>query len=240
MYNWYIMALKRRNQRRRALRRRTRRGAKSSKGSIRAIVKREISKAAEMKWRRSLQAEATVNTLAPTNVYELLGMTQGTGQYQRIGNEITLKGFHSKGFLHNNSVKTVFVRHMIAFAYNDDPVGTFRMFEGDAGNAVDPTALAAPYLAMFTSIYKKFFRPIYDRVYTLEGIDATTGGNKNVKFFNVFKKLNKKIKFDSTKSGVDTKPRLLEVFICATADDDDGTGYVVELSRYNTEYWHDM
>lgn len=210
------------------------------KGGLKALIKKEIGKQCEMKQRYVVHSEDSVNTLNPNNVYELAGMVQGTGAYQRIGNEIIVRGVHSKGFLHNNSAKTVYVRHMIGFLTVEDSAGsTCPIFRETSGEAVGPSTLAAPYHTIYYPLYKRFFKTIYDKVYRLEGIDATTGGNKNTHFFNVFKKLNKKLRFSANTSSTLTKPRMIECFFCATADADDGTGYVVELNQIATLYWND-
>jgi len=167
-------------------------------------------------------------------------MTQGSGSYQRIGVQITAKGIHSKGFLHNNSTKMVYVRHAIGWYKTSDAVGsTMALFQGDSGDSITPAAIAAPVYSLYTSWYKPYFTPIYDKTYALEGFDSTTGGNRNCKFFNVFRKLNKKVKFSANASSTETKPRLIEIFFVATADNDDGTGYVVELSQTAKVYFTD-
>jgi len=204
------------------------------------MIRRELTKTCEMKQRYVVHSEDTINTLNPNNIYDLLGMVQGSGAYQRIGNELVAKGVHSKGFLHNNSTKTVFVRHAIGWMNIDTAAGsTAEIFQDVAGDAIGPSSLAASYHALYFPWYKRYFKPIYDKVYTLEGIDATTGGNKNVRFFNVYKKLNNKVRFSANTSSTATKNRLIEVFFCATADDDDGTGYVVELSQVARVFWID-
>jgi len=167
-------------------------------------------------------------------------MQQGTGAYQRVGNQITLKGVHEKGMLFNNSTKTVFVRQVIGWLKTEEALGsTTAIFRGTAGEAVAPSSLAAPYHAVYFPFHPAHFKPVYDKVHRLEGVDATTAGNRNYAFFNCFKRFNTKIKFTSTDVSLTMKPRLISIFFAATADADDGTGFIVELSRITREFFTD-
>lgn len=183
--------------------------------------------------------EVAISTLTQGNMYQLTSLSQGTGSYQRIGTQVTVKGFHIKGVLNNNATTPNYIRMLLVWT----PIDTLTTFTTAAlfddtnlaGSIAGPgTVIGANIL--YYPINKLTFKVVYDKVYKLGG----SGDPSSTRMFNKFCKMNTRIRYVANQSGDGVQDKQLSlVILAAQADDDVGGGQTIETSYMARTYYTD-
>jgi len=186
---------------------------------------------AELKRNAVYYDEISQSTLTMGSASPMIAVTQGTGVYQRTGNQIVAKGFHLKGLLNNNASTPNYVRMLLAWS-NTDTVTTFSTAQlfADANNAggTANTGTVNGANVLYYPINKTAFTPVWDKVIKLGGYTDPSC----TRMFNKFIKMKKTIKFIANNSGDGLQDKQLTLFILAAqADDDTGVGQTIEVSH---------
>jgi len=209
--------------------------------AVKSYVKKVTAKQKpEMKVQSFTEANETVmNTLSTQYLFQEFTCSQGLGNAQRIGNEILLQGFHTKGVLHNNSTGTIWVRKLI-LGYSDSiQDGAFtELFRLNLGTTGDLTTVVGLDV-IYRPINKVKFHVYKDQVHKLSS-NADTAGN-HTKFFNDFQKFGgSKIKYEANTGGFTNQDkRFCILWLVADANDDTSLGNPIELSNITSWYFTD-
>jgi len=186
---------------------------------------------AELKRNAVYYDEISQSTLTMGSASPMISVTQGTGVFQRSGNQIVAKGFHLKGVLNNNSATPNYVRMVLAWS-NTDTATAFASASlfADANNAggVATTSTVNGANVLYYPINKTSFMPVWDKVIKLGGSQDPSC----TRMFSRFIKMKKTIRFIANNSGDSLQDKQLTLFILvAQADDDVGLGQTVEVSH---------
>lgn len=231
--------------RRRAPVRRPRRRATRGRKPVvsRAVVKyvkRHMPKV-EMKRFITFYDESVITTLAGYDPRPLLDLSQGTGAYERIGNEVQAKGMFLRGIVHNNAAITNIFRMVIVGCAGDvdNNLANAELFmdANNAGGTSILTGSAAGLNSMYYPINKAKFDVLYDKVFKLSpsGVDSN-----DTQLFRKFIKLNRKIRFEGTTTGqYNMNYRYHALVWNAESPDDVTVGTTVEFSCHCTTYYTD-
>jgi len=189
----------------------------------------------------SFADETLITTLAGLDARPLTDITQGTGAYQRIGNQIHAKGIYLRGVMHNNAAITNLMRVLVVgFAGDIDitlAAGEFFQDANLAGGTSLLTGGAAGLNSMYYPINKAKFDVIYDRVFKMSPANVDSSDTLN---FRKFIKLNRKILFEANVAGqYDQNYRYAILAWTAEAPDDVGVGTTVEFSCHSQFYYTD-
>jgi len=221
-----------------------------SKAGVTMAVKKYVKKVTartrpEMKLVRSNYVEAVaLNTNALASSYtftEVVNMLQGVGRDQRIGNEIYLHGYHSKGSYNNNGPVVTYVRRLIVGFTSGILTGTsttLELFDNGTGAGVSPLTIGNNMGLVTTPINKNQFKVYFDKVTKLSPSTATDG--TQTKLYNHFTKFGgKKIQFESNNVGVLSQDyRIAEIYLVAQADNDPQIN-IVEQTQNSAVYFTD-
>lgn len=195
----------------------------------------------EMKRWIAFYDENAVSTLTGLDPRPLTDIDQGTGAYQRIGNEIQAKAIYFRGIMHNNAAITNCVRMAILGTNGDADItiatGEFFKDSNLAGGATGTFGGAAGLNSMYYPINTAKFDVYYDRVFKLSAVSVDSNDTMQ---FRKFIRLNRKIKYEATTSGLNNQNyRYLMVVWTAEGGDDVGVGTVVEFSAQTHFYYTD-
>lgn len=166
--------------------------------AVRALAKKEINKSAEWKYHGNLVTAAVTNVGAVTAVMgNGPGITPGTAQSQRIGNEITLSSISFRYQMLFNTLgnQTQHLRVMLIQMHTDS-VPTL-------GSVID---LAGPYVASTQSVNKPYntedrdHKVLYDRTHTLRRNYATEAPESKY-FIKKVKVPRRRIEFTTNTTG---------------------------------------
>lgn len=223
----------------------------NNKGPVSNAVKKYVKKVTsrtrpEMK---SAQANFVESTLLNTSAIgtsfratEFPSMTQGTTRETRIGNEIYLHGFHSKGSYFNTGSAVVYIRRLVLGTTTGvDPFDAVNseLFDTAAGQGQSLTQIGNNMGLIQSRINTNQFKVYFDKTIKLSPSTATDG--TQTKLYNHFQKFGgKKIKFDAQTVGLNSQnARMIELYLVAQADNDAVTGITVEQSENYTTYFTD-
>lgn len=210
---------------RKSYRKRRTRRPRSKKTTIKKIVRRELRKNIEMKFRQykmdavghSITGGAAVDFTAgfeygaSTALASLCDIANGTGEGQRIGGQIRVKGIHLRfafqpGDWYNN------VRFIVYSPKknwtNSSVTAAVQQVLSDVSSA--STQWSAP---VDTENFKVYMDKVYNARFLPTG-DATTTSVAQTKFVNKFIKLNKLIKWDVSAPVMPTS----NIFLMAISD----------------------
>lgn len=195
----------------------------------------------EMKRWIAFYDESAISTLTGFNTVPLASIDQGTGAYQRVGNQITAKGIYIKGMMHNNAAFTNCLRMCILGHPGDVDMtiaaGEFYKDANNAGGTSILTGGAAGLNAMYYPINNAKFQVLYDRVFTFS--PQNTDRNDTLRF-RKFVKLNRKIMFEANTSGVNNQNyNYFLLIVSAEGGDDVGLGSTVEFSAQASFFYTD-
>lgn len=222
------------------------RGKPGVSNAVKKYVKKVASKTKpEMKCVRYSFTENTgINTGAigtSFDWFEFPNILQGVTKETRIGNEIYLHGWHSKGSYFNTGTSPVFVRRLVVGYTSGITSASVSSELFDVTNGVGTTlTTVGNNMGLITSrINKSQFKVYFDKVVKLSPSTATDG--TQTKLYNYFTKFGgKKISFEGNTNGQNNQDtRLAEIFLFAQADNDATTGFVIEQTRNNGCYFTD-
>nr|QTE03355.1 MAG: capsid protein [Emberiza rustica CRESS-DNA-virus sp.] len=215
---------------------------KSRKSGVSAATKKYVRRMlpkVELKRNVLNSDEVSISTLTQGAMYPLTSLTQGTGSYQRIGNQVTIKGFHIKGLLNNNATTTNYMRMLLVWT-NIDTLTTFStaaLFDDvnlAGGTGGTGTIFGANIL--YYPINKMTFKVAYDRVFKLGG----SGDPASSRMFSKFIKMNTRLKYVANNAGDAYQDKQLSlVLLAAQSDDDVAAGQVIETSFMARTYYTD-
>jgi len=233
------MAAARQNNRLPARRRRRR--ATKAKGvpkAVRAYVKRVMPKS-ELKRIVSYSDEAPLSTLVQGTVIPQLAVTQGLQVWNRIGNDIRVKGYHMKAVLNNNSTTPSYIRVLVAWTQMDTDVSfTAAQLFGDinlAGTSGSTSTIPGLNI-MYYPVNRLQFTPVIDKVYKLGG----SGDPSCTRMISKFVRMNKPVKFLANSTGTGGQNWQLTLFyLVAEAADDTAGGTAIEVSHVTRIYFTD-
>lgn len=222
----------------------SRKSSKSKKTSaqnrkIARIAKNVIYKNTETKLKMAHFNELNLSSTTPGTFYDPMIISEGTGPDQRIGNNISLSGYHLKGVFHNNNVAlTSYVRMALFYTTDRDQVTTASELFIDQNHSTLTGSTIGGLDLIYHPFNKSKVKVLYNKVHKLGPNDGSQGSH--TKFFNMFVKLrNRKIEFEHGTSGnaSNVSPRLhLGVWV-STANDDNDIG--VELSSMGRLWYKD-
>lgn len=232
------------SSRRRPILRRRRRTIRR-KPRVSAPVRRYISRRfprPELKRISSVAMdEVTQDSLSSSfAVTELSQVAQGNTLYGRIGNEVIAKGIHLRGVIHSNIVRSTYVRTFLVGTTDsiDATYATGEWFDTSV-TGIGDTALAVTGLnQIYCRLNKNKFKVLFDKTYRLGANQVTDGSNTRT--FNIFRKLNKRLKFEGNTYGPGNQNyRYLWVTVVAEGGDD-SVGGTVEFSAQTMFYFSDV
>jgi len=184
--------------------------------------------------------EISLNTLAQGGCQAHPIISQGTTGLTRVGNEISLKSFHVKGVLYNNSTSETYAR-MIIVGHNgtmDPTFSTMPIFRAGATGQTYTVSQINGLDTMYWPLNKVEFHVYKDKVFKLAG-SAAGSAAVNTKTFSQFIKFGrgKTVTYKANATGVGNQNWFITVYwIVADANDDTTTGTNVELSSL-TRLW---
>jgi len=138
------MPLQRRSRRAPAKRARRKRSGVSA--ATKKYVRRMMPKT-ELKRNVSYYDEISQSTLTQGSVTPMISITQGTGVNSRIGNQITVKGFHIKGLFNNNAATPNYIRMLLVWSPCDTVTGLTTSYLFTDANQAGGVAVSAPSTA---------------------------------------------------------------------------------------------
>jgi len=237
------MTKKSRNARRPAYKPKAKPGVSNA---VRKYVKKVTARTRpEMKCKKGSITEFTsLNTATAVQSMswiEFPDMVQGTGRDQRIGNEVYLHGFHSKGSFHNNGSVVMYIRRLIVGFTTGVTAnsGVTELFDNGTGAGVTINAVGNNMGLITTPINKNQFKVYFDKTIKLSPSTATDG--TQTKLYNHFSKFGgKKIQFEGNNVGaISQDGRMAEIYLVAQADNDATTGFFVEQTQNWSTYFTD-
>jgi len=143
----------------------------------------------ELKRNVSYYDEISQSTLTQGSVTPMISITQGTGVNSRIGNQITVKGFHIKGLFNNNAATPNYIRMLLVWSPCDTVTGlTTSYLFTDANQAGGVAGVGSVNGAniLYYPVNKNAYRPVWDKVFKLGG----SGDPSCTRMFNKFIKMN--------------------------------------------------
>jgi len=215
---------------------------KSGRTNVPAATKRYVRRMmpkVELKRVVSYQDENSLATLVQGSAIPMLGVTQGVQAWNRIGNEIRVKGFHIKGILNNNATTPNYVRMVLAWTACDTDVSfTTATLFGDynlAGSSANTSGIPGLNI-MYFPINRVLYTPVYDKVIKLGG----SGDPSCTKIFSKFIKMNKTIKYIANSTGTGVQNYQLTLFYLVAESGDDTTGgQIIEISHVARTFFTD-
>jgi len=201
-------------------------------------VKRMMPKV-ELKRFASYNDEISHSTLTEGSALPLINISQGTGVYQRAGNQLTVKGFHIKGLFNNNAATPNYVRMLLLWStidssttFNTMPLFSDANLAGGTGTVSGVTGANMLYYP----VNRLTYTPIYDKIYKLGG----SGDPSCTRMFSKFIKMNKTIKYIANNAGDSYQDWQLTLVMCvAEAGDDVGLGQTIEVSHVARVFFTD-
>lgn len=204
----------------------------SAKSYIAKTARQAVIRMAEKKVAITSLVESPVGSGAQgTNFVGLSNLSQGTGHGERVGREVRLTSIKIGNVLHNNSSGTHLVRVVLGVLKDQTiPGNTTEFLDGGLRSSVPYSFVQGGnqgIAQLLAPINTAKFSVLYDRVHRI-GAQATLDGT-NTKLFNIYKKLNHKIKFEANTSGVSNQDKQLYIAAwTAEGADDASTGTTVE------------
>jgi len=193
----------------------------------------------ELKRNVSYYDEISQSTLTQGSVTPMISITQGTGVNSRIGNQITVKGFHIKGLFNNNAATPNYIRMLLVWSPCDTVTGlTTSYLFADANQAGGVAGVGSVNGAniLYYPVNKNAYRPVWDKVFKLGG----SGDPSCTRMFNKFIKMNTTIKYNGNNAGDGSQDKQLTLFVLAAESGDDvGMGQTVELSHVGRVFFTD-
>jgi len=183
--------------------------------------------------------ESSLTTLVQGSAIPMISITQGLQAWNRIGNEVRIKGFHIKGILNNNATTPNYVRMILAWTQADTDVSfTAATLWGDT-NLAGLTGGTSSYPGlnlMYLPINKMQYKPVYDKVVKLGG----SGDPSCTRMFSKFIRMNKTIKFIANSTGTGVQSEQLTLFyVVSESGDDTSGGQIVETHHVARTYFTD-
>jgi len=183
--------------------------------------------------------ETGVSTLVQGTAIPMLGVTQGLQAWNRVGNEITVKGFHIKGILTNTAATVNYVRMVLAWTPTDtDTTFSSATLFGDVAlsGTTGGTSTIPGLNTMYYPINRIQYTPVYDKVIKLGG----TGDPSCSRMFSHFFKMNKKVKYIANSTGTGVQSHQLTLFyLVAESNDDTMGGQTIELNHVARAFFVD-
>lgn len=207
---------------------------------IAKIAKSVLMKNTETKSKMIHFNELNLSTTVPGYFYDPMTILEGTGPDERLGNNITLSGYHLKGVLHNNNASlTKYVRMALFYTTDRAQVSTAsELFINSSQLPVTGSTIGGLDM-VYHPFNKSKVQVLYNKVYKVGPNDGSNAGN--TKFFNMFVKLrNRKIEFEHGQviNTENVSPRLhLGVWIASSDDDLDGA---LEMSSIGRLWYKDL
>jgi len=220
--------------------RRTRRTTRRPKVPLatKKYVRRLLPKV-ELKRIVSYQDEVSNSTLVQGSSLPMIAIPQGLQVWNRIGNEVKIKGFHIKGILNNNATTPNYVRMVLAWAPMDTVVtlnGSNLFADTDlAGNTGGVTSIPGLNI-MYFPINRTQYTPVFDKVFKLGG----SGDPSCTRMFSKFIRMNKTLKFIANNTGTGVQSAQLSLwYLVAEAGDDTTGGQAIEINHVARTYFTD-
>lgn len=198
----------------------------------------------QVKMIQTAQDELQTNSLNQTLAFQShYNISQGSTNFQRVGNEIKATAHHIKGIMHNNAANNQYVRMLVlGCPVGVDTATTDYIFKPNQTGLSESLSTVYGLNAMYTSINTDIFKVYHDRVFKLGPVTDPTG----TCMFSKFIKLGgKRIKFAGNSNGIMSSGtgqdwQLLTIFITSEANDDTTTGAIVELSYIARSWFSDV
>lgn len=181
--------------------------------------------------------ENALNILTTTPVVVRLGSSQGTNDFDRIGNTVACEGIRLRGVVnHSLGGKEVFVRLAVLILRN-------ARFDTVAGNVFDVDSAVPPSTLVGNNvIYAPFnlsqLKVPYDRMFTL-GNGATTGALASCTFDTYIPLRGMKQMYEGTSVSDITQGEIRVWAVASEADDDAAAVGSVEMSFFATLMFRD-
>nr|QTE03440.1 MAG: capsid protein [Syrmaticus reevesii CRESS-DNA-virus sp.] len=228
----------RRTRRTRTPARRIKRRPQGVSRAVKKYVKKMQPKV-EMKQTWFHENEIAINTLTQ-GLSRVVPepIVAGTGNTNRIGNDINAMSYHLKGALTNNANTEVYVR-CIFFGCNAsvDPAAVFFRQAGTGPTA--PVSSINGLDAIYFPINKLELKVMWDKVYKLAGNSGSTTTSKTV-LLNKFIKLGgKKLTYKGPVDNIPDNYTYYVTWIASEAYDDTTTGQTVEVSYLSRFFYKD-
>jgi len=193
----------------------------------------------ELKRNVSYYDEISHSTLTQGSVTPMIEVSQGTASNTRIGNQITVKGFHIKGLLNNNATTPNYIRMLLVWSPTDSATGfttSYLFADANQGGGVTGMGSIGGANILYYPVNKSVYRPVWDQTFKLGG----SGDPSCTRMFSKFIKMNTTIKFNGNLTGVGNQDKQLSLFVLAAeAGDDTGIGQTIELSHVGRTYFTD-
>jgi len=183
--------------------------------------------------------ETGVSTLVQGAAVPMIAITQGLQAWNRVGNEVIVKGFHIKGILTNTAATVNYVRMVLAWTPCDtDTTFTSATLFGDItlSGTTGGTSTIPGLNTMYYPINRIQYTPVYDKVIKLGG----SGDPSCSRMFSKFFKMNKKVKYIANSTGTGVQSHQLTLFyLVAEANDDTMGGQTIELNHVARTFFVD-
>jgi len=220
--------------------RKSRRTTKRSRvpTATKRYVKRMMPKT-ELKRNATYYDEISQSTLTQGSYSPQLSITQGTGLQQRIGTQITVKGFHIKGVVNNNATTPNYIRMLLAWSTIDSATtfSTANIFaDANLAGGTAGTGGVTGANILYYPVNRLAFTPVWDHTMKLGG----SADPSCTRMFSKFIKMNKTIKYIANNAGDAMQDYQLTLFIfVAESGDDTGLGQTIEVSHVARAFFTD-
>lgn len=209
---------------------------KAKKAYIAKTAKQVVIRMAEKKRVNTVAIEVPLNSISQGDTWiPLSNVNQGTGAFERVGKEITLRKLRFRGQIQNNANTTMIIRQVVGYFLDQGTpgVGT-EMFEqstrGSTGGVTFSSIKGAvqEILTPYLLLNRAKFIPVYDRTFKIGNNAAVEGGN--VALFDTTVSLrDRKIRFEQASSGTGNQDiQLYAGAWCIEANADLTTGLAME------------
>lgn len=200
---------------------------------------RKMMPKVELKRVVSYLDESAQSSLIQGSSISMLGVTQGLQAWNRIGNEIRVKGFHVKGIFNNNGTAPNYVRMVLVWSACDtDTTLTAANLFGDIAlsGTTGGTSTIPGLNIMYYPINRIQYTPVYDKVFKLGG----SSDPSCTRIYSKFIKMNKTIKYIANSTGTGVQNYQLSLFyLVAEAGDDTSGGITTEVSHVARVFFTD-
>lgn len=204
--------------------------------TIRKVVRQEINKASETKYKIVSNTEFAYNTIgSPSGFFSLNNITQGDTRNNRTGNAINPTFIDIRGQIQATHQEAIWYKiFLIEKNRQDDP--TLDLFETDTGDVAGPSQdLRAIYQRMNNHKYKI----LKTRVLKTGTVSSTANDAGAVAMFHMKMPLKGKMVYDDAETNPE-KRHLVLMVLGRRANNDDTLGLQFEVTFNSKFYFKDM